>query len=375
MHPRDPGQPHRTASSLELFFDLVFVVAVSFASVELAHMIEDDHIADGVLSYALVFFAIWWAWMNFTWFATSFDTDDWLYRVTTIVQMAGVLVLAAGVADAMNDSDFTLVTIGYVIMRLAMVSQWLRAARRNAQYRATALRYAAGITVVQVFWILRLFLPDGLALIGFLVLVVAEIAVPVVAERARQTPLHAEHIAERYGLFTLILLGESLLASATAVVGALQEDGHLMPLISLAVTALIVVASMWWIYFDVPQHDSVGSIRSSLTFGYAHYFIFAAAGAVSSGIEVAVAHIEHPGDLTEFQAAAVLVVPVAVFLLAFWALAIRPRASALVNVCVPLAAVVILASAFVPGSGIVTAAALVVVVVTMVLRPARRSVV
>ena len=75
MRPRDPGEPGRTASSLELFFDLVFVVAVSIAAVQLHHALTDDHVLPGLLSYAFVFFAIWWAWVNFTWFATSFDTD------------------------------------------------------------------------------------------------------------------------------------------------------------------------------------------------------------------------------------------------------------------------------------------------------------
>ena len=369
MLPRDQHQTHRAASSLELFFDLVFVVAVSFASVELAHLIEEGHTAKGVLSYAMVFFAIWWAWMNFTWFATSFDTDDWLYRVTTIVQMAGVLVLAAGVGDAMNDSDFTLVTAGYVIMRLSMVSQWLRAAGRNPEYRTTALRYATGITVVQVLWVARLFLPEHLAVISFFILVAAEIAVPAISERARQTPLHAEHIAERYGLFTLILLGESLLASATAIVGALDEHQQVVSLVALAATALIIVAAMWWIYFSVSQDDSIGTLGSSLTFGYTHYIIFAAAGAVSAGIEVSVAHTLHPGALTDLSAAAALTIPIALFIATFWALALRPRAGALVNTITPIAAILIAASTFLPGSAVATAVICALIVVALVARP------
>src|SRR3546814_13727939 len=83
--------------------------------------------------------------MNFTWFASAFDTDDWLYRVLTILQMGGVLVLAAGVHDAMVDGEYTVVTWGYVVMRLAMVAQWLRVAASDPSSRGTALRMAAGI--------------------------------------------------------------------------------------------------------------------------------------------------------------------------------------------------------------------------------------
>src|SRR6476646_9266299 len=119
MRPRDPREPGRTASSLELFFDLVFVVAVSNAAVQLHHALTEDHVAAGLFSYATVFFGIWWAWMNFTWFATSFATDDWLYRVLTIVQMSGVLVLAAGVEPAFIDHNLTVMVIAYVVMRAA----------------------------------------------------------------------------------------------------------------------------------------------------------------------------------------------------------------------------------------------------------------
>src|SRR4051794_33980417 len=87
VRPRDPNEPGRSASSLELFFDLVFVVAVSIAASELHHSLTANHVLDGLIAYGVVFFGIWWAWMNFTWFATSLDTDDWLYRVLTIVQM------------------------------------------------------------------------------------------------------------------------------------------------------------------------------------------------------------------------------------------------------------------------------------------------
>lgn len=102
-------------------------MAVSNALVQLHHALSAGHVLRRVVSFAAVFFAIWWAWMNFTWFATSFDTDDWLYRVLTIVQMGGVLVLAAGIQPMFEHDDFSIVILGYVIMRFAMVTQWLRA--------------------------------------------------------------------------------------------------------------------------------------------------------------------------------------------------------------------------------------------------------
>ena len=96
MRARDPAETHRPATPLELLFDLTFVVAIAAVVPEFAHAIVEGHPLEGLVGYLLAFFAIWWAWMNFTWFASAFDCDDALYRVLTFVQMAGVLVLAAG---------------------------------------------------------------------------------------------------------------------------------------------------------------------------------------------------------------------------------------------------------------------------------------
>jgi hypothetical protein len=97
MTPRDPHEPHRSSTPLELLFDLCFVVAIAQAGARLHHGIVEGHASHASLGYAVVFFAIWWAWMNFTWFASAYDTDDVPYRLLVLVQIAGVLVLAAGV--------------------------------------------------------------------------------------------------------------------------------------------------------------------------------------------------------------------------------------------------------------------------------------
>ncbi|HZB58785.1 MAG TPA: low temperature requirement protein A, partial [Actinomycetota bacterium] len=94
MVARTTDEGHRSATVLELFFDLCFVVAVAQAASALHHEVAEDHVGDGLVGYATVFFAIWWAWMNFTWFASAYDTDDVAYRLTTLVQIAGALILA-----------------------------------------------------------------------------------------------------------------------------------------------------------------------------------------------------------------------------------------------------------------------------------------
>ena len=293
MVGRDPGEPHRASTPLELLFDLSFVVAISVSAGELHHEIAAAHLHDGLIGYLTTFFAIWWAWMNFTWFASSFDTDDVAYRLLAFVQITGVLVLAVGIPDA-YEGDFALATVGYVIMRLAMVSFWLRAARASEGRRAAATRYAIGIAIVQVFWVARLFVLTDHGLATFLVLVLAELAIPAVAEPdASETAWHPEHIAERYGLFTIIVIGESILAATGAIRTAL-DGGFSAELLTIAAGGLVLVFGLWWLYFERSAHEGLTEIgRGAFLWGYGHYVLFAALAALGAGIAVAA---EVPGE-------------------------------------------------------------------------------
>src|SRR5262245_59781170 len=126
MRGRDPAEEGRASPPLELVFDLVVVVAVALAAERVHHAIVEGLGVASLVSYALVFVAIWLAWMNFTWFASAYDTDDVVYRLGVLVIMTGALVLAAGVPRIFDQRDFTLAVIGYVIMRVALVTQWVR---------------------------------------------------------------------------------------------------------------------------------------------------------------------------------------------------------------------------------------------------------
>lgn len=373
MAARDPREQHRVASSLELFFDLVFVIAVSQASQALHHELTTGDPGHAVLAYAIVFFAIWWAWMNFTWFASAFDTDDWLYRITTIVQMGGVLLLAAGVAEAMLGGQWSTVTWGYVIMRLAMVSQWVRVAISDPTQRAAALRYAGGIAAVQGVWLLRLLLPAEGQFWTFWVAAGLELLVPVWAERGRETPWHPRHIAERFSLFVLILLGESLLASANAIFGAAGGGARTTQIVMLSVAALVLAAGVWWIYFSTQSVKLLRDRRSGFVFGYAHFFLFAAVGALSAGIETELDLLT--GTVAASQSILVsfaLAIPVGMYMLVAWLILLRRSLPPLGSVLFLLCAAVALSSGVLP-SATVLACAVAIALAVAVLERLRRD--
>jgi low temperature requirement protein LtrA len=374
MRARSAHEPHRAATPLEAFFDLCFVVAVAAAGVPLHHSIAAHHLVVGVGHFLLVFFAIWWAWMNFTWFASAYDTDDDVYRITTLVQIAGALVLAAGVEPAFDKGDFRVITAGYVIMRLALLTQWLRAARSDPERRRVALRYASGVAVTQVAWLLRLLLPPSWQLAAFLVLVVAELAVPIWAERAAGGPttFHPHHIVERYGLFTLIVLGESVSAATLAVRGALDEGGHeTVPLLALAGAGLLIVFVLWWVYFDRSAHNLLNNLRGSMLWGYGHYFIFAAAAAVGAGLSVAIDQSTGAAQISSTLAGYAVAVPVAVYLFFVWLLHVRPHQRGPMLAVFPAATVLILLAPLVPD-GVKVIAAILIVLVAITVTIGRR---
>jgi len=311
--------------------------------------------------------------MNFTWFSSAYNTDNALYRVAVFVQMTGVLIIAAGIP---HDLHFDAMAVGYVVMRLALVAQWLRAAASSVEGRAAALRYAVGITVVQIGWLALLALPDNVGLGPFFFLAAAELVVPLWAEAAGRTPWHPRHIAERYGLFTIIVLGESILAATVGVQVALSGETTTGHLVAVVVGGLAIVFSMWWLYFDMPAVRIVEKIRDAFSerlsgafkWGYGHYVVFASAVAVGAGLAVAVDQVTSHSQLTDQQAGLAVTVPAAVYLLAVWALHARyAHVTRLRTFAVPVAAALVVASSVTPQPVLATGvllAALVVVNVT-----------
>ena len=372
MGPRSPAEAHRASTPLELFFDLCFVVAIAQAGSSLHHALIEGHAGDAVSAFPMVFFAIWWAWMNFTWFASAYDNDDVPYRLAVMVQIVGALILAAGVPRAFDDRDFAVVAVGYVVMRVALVSLWLRAAVEHMEGRGCAVRYAIGVAACQVGWVCMLLLPDEARSLAWGLLVPLELLVPVWAERRGATSWHPGHIVERYGLFTIIVLGESVLAASLAIQTALDGGQSFADLASVAGGGMLIVFSMWWIYFDLPAEQVVsgaranfaGAQRGAFIWGYGHLVVFASAAAVGAGLAAAVDHAVGHTELTSTGAGLAVTVPVSVYLLSVWLLHVRYKAPGWVRAgAVPIAILAILCSSISDESVVLTGVVMVALIV------------
>ncbi|WP_110802339.1 low temperature requirement protein A [Mycolicibacterium iranicum] len=330
MAGRDPHETGRAATPLELLFDLTFVVAFGIAASQFAHLLAEGHVAAGLAAFFFAMFAVCWAWINFSWFASAYDTDDWVYRLTTMLQMVGVIILALGLPQMYasiehgGHVDNAVVVAGYVVMRVAMVAQWLRAARQDPQRRKACLTYALWITIAQIGWVAAIFVHTSVLVTIAIVLslVLIEIMGPVIAEfRQGGTPWHAHHIAERYGLFTIIALGEGVVgtvASLTAVVG---EQGWSLEAVFVAVAGIGLTFGMWWTYFVLPQADILHARRErSFWFGYLHIVVFASIVATGAGLHAAAYYIEDHSELSSIATVMTVVIPVGIYILAIYLL-------------------------------------------------------
>jgi low temperature requirement protein LtrA len=319
---RDRHEPHRVATPLELFFDLVAVIAIASAAAGLHHALAEGHALHGIIGFLFAFFGIWWAWMNYTWFASAYDNGDTVFRLLTLVIMAGALIFATGIPVFFAGERLVLGVSGYVVMRLGMVTLWLRAATGDPGHRRTALRYALGIFLVQIYWTLLIVaLGDWtwMFMVLFAVGAALELSVPWWAERAGMTTWHRHHIIERYGLLNIIVLGETLLAAVMAIGAAIEVEPMTVRLAGLALAATVTAFALFWVYFA--QEDHLGPDADdarAFVWGYGHFLIFASGAAVGAAFALQVDVMTEHAHVGQRTADVAVAVPVAAYLFALW---------------------------------------------------------
>ena len=278
------------------------------------------HLWPALGAYAFAIFAVTWAWMNFTWFASSYGNDDAMFRVATLVQMIGDVILIFGLpvsfeAAAHGESpNNMLMVLGYVVMRVPLIALWLRAARQDPAHRRIDTAYAITIAIAQVAWVLSAIagLTTVVTVAILVLLATAEMVVPIIVERRLgRPPWNAGHVAERFSLLTLIVLGEVIAATTSAVTALTGEDGWSPAAVAITASGLVLATAFWWAYFLIPSRIILERWpERTYAWRNAHLPIFGAIAAVGAGLRIAATAVAEQ-ELSTLQIALALAIPVA----------------------------------------------------------------
>jgi len=233
----------RKVTWLELFFDLVFAAAVA----QVAAPLRDDYSFAGLVRFGILFILIWWAWTGHAVFSTRFDTDDAVQRGLTLLQMFGVAVMAANARDALDSRSSAGFAAAYAVLRFVLVFQYFRA-RAVRPARGLVNFYLAGHGVAAAIWLTSALVPAPVRYVLWAVAFAIDLGTPWGAVRhSTAVPPDAAHLPERFGLFTLILLGESVVA---VMHGIEHQETWTVPAATTAFTAMAIAFGIWWWYFD-----------------------------------------------------------------------------------------------------------------------------
>ena len=286
----------RKATWLELFFDLIFVVAIA----QLAHNFERDFSFLGLAKLGILFVPVWWCWVGATFYDTRFDNDGLVDRLITLMQMAIAASMAANLDHAL-DSSSTPFALSYIAFRVILICQYLHAGYHVPHARPLTNWYAGGFAISLSFWLVSLLVPLPWRFILWGVGLIIDFATPLTAgERVKKVPPDMAHTTERIGLFTIIVLGESIVA----VVGGVSEKTWTPMSIAIALLGLSIAFSFWWMYFDSVEESPLhamkkGKMKIALTWLYAHLPLAIGLTATGVGVEKMIHGLGHDSARVE----------------------------------------------------------------------------
>jgi low temperature requirement protein LtrA len=274
----------RRVTWAELFFDLVFVAVVAQVGTPLTTNYSFHELA----RYAFLLLVIWWAWNGYAVYATRFDSDDAPQRVMTFLQMIAVIFMAANAEDGLESVSSAGFAAAYAVMRAVLVLQYVRASRIPAA-RRLAREYAVGFGIAALVWLASSLTPVPIRYgLWTLALTIDLGTALVTARHTRQLPPHAEHLPERFGLFTLILLGESIVA----IMKGIQAQPNWTPAAAgAAFLGIGLIFACWWAYFEWARAATERHIRTARDarrfeiWNYAHLPLYLGLALTAVGVE------------------------------------------------------------------------------------------
>lgn len=281
----------RTASRLELFFDLAYILVIA----ELAVTLAKDLSWHGVATFAGLFTVTWWSWVTITLYANRFDTNDVIYRLAKLGGTAAVMGMAASASAATGPRASTF-AISYLATRVLLLALYARAYRHVTEARATIAIYLGGTGAGAALWAVSLAVGGTTRYVLWAAGLLVEAVAPLLATRhGGGVPLHLEHLPERFGLFVILVLGQSI---ASIVIGVRDTDWQPTSLV-VASVAYVAAAALWWNYFDLggaagkwrlvtDGQDHESGVADAYIYG--HFPLVLGLAAFAVGIEQFVVH-------------------------------------------------------------------------------------
>jgi low temperature requirement protein LtrA len=286
---------------LELFFDLVFVLAITQCTALMAHHPTWSGLAQGLLVLGM----LWWAWTGYSWLTSVIDPEEGAVRLVMFGAMAALLLVSLCVPEAFGSLALAFALI-YGVVRAAHIALFILASPEDDGLRHSVLGLAVSTAVaVALLAVASLF--DGLAQGALWALaLLLDMGGPYFfgSEGWKLVP---EHFAERHGLIVIIALGESIVA-----IGVGAEHGLSLGIGTAAVLGVALAAAMWWIYFDVVAivagrrlaEAEPGRVRNEMardSYSYLHLLMVAGIVLVALGLKKTIGHYEgHLGTVPAF---------------------------------------------------------------------------
>ncbi len=275
---------HRQATWLELFFDLVFVVSIASLSKNLEH-----HIAlNTIFEFSILLLAIWWLWMEFSYYADLFDSEDLSHELFMVLDMVGTIVIAVVVRenDAFMYDEFTIV---YTVLTLLLMVMHLIAYFVIDTWRNVPKTFSIGLFISAILWFISLFVDSPYKFVLWILGIVVQMsATPVIYLIQKKYPKQNSHMPERFGLFMIIILGEGL----ASIITGLDDLEWSLSSICTGLTGFALILAMYKLYFyrvkmnEVTEtfRDESSSTYRTFIYGYSHYFIYGSAIFISIGL-------------------------------------------------------------------------------------------
>jgi low temperature requirement protein LtrA len=277
------AEKERRATWLELFYDLVFAAAVAEIGVSLY---ANYTTLSSFLGTVALFFPVFWTWLGVTFYSARFETDDFVHRILILLQMAAAAALALNIHGALGETSFNF-AISYAAIRGLLVIEYVRAGRRIPAARPFANKYSEGFSITASIWLISAFIPAPERFILWALALGIDVAITIfIGRKHLQLAPNIFYLPERLGLFTLIVLGETIFSLIHSLSG---YGWGVESTISMG-AGLTIAFSLWWLYFDKIDGSVIRKFRDEaksglyITWLYTHFPLVVGLCATAAGI-------------------------------------------------------------------------------------------